>query len=425
MALGSFSTGALYELSSDEIERMLGLSETLFVEHKRGIGEEESFKLLEAVAAFANTAGGWILLGVENGEVVASVDSLWARDGAPPLIDMVRDRLRGRIDPLPAFEAKVMTEFSRGPIAVVRVYESSDTPHIVLQNGAVYVREVAGVRDASDPKRSGAGALADRHYRAVKIGSRAELLELAARGRAAEERIHELLNTPVISPLVAQLGLVFYSQQGGWRPNAIDHGLVHVRLAPYTRSPRFRGWATTVDAATAVLTAAENLADCHGLAPGWVTPHPAGASIEVPHQHPPHADGFHQTGARARVVIDGEGVSGAALRLDPPEARDALPQRFQPDELARELILPVIKAAADLLTAGEFIGRSRCQIDLVGMQHAVLIEGQGDKQPIAGWVPTTTDLTLTASDDELLGAARIASHALARSAGLPFWDRAM
>jgi hypothetical protein len=307
---------------------------------------------------------------------------------------------------------------------VVRVYESSDTPHIVLQNGAVYVREVAGVRDAADPKRSGAGTVAERHYRAMKIGSRAQLLELAARGRAAEERVQQLLNTAVISPLVAQLGLVFHHFHDGWKPHAVDHGLVHVRIAPYTRSPRFRGWATTVDAATAVRKVGEDLADCHGLAPGWVTPHPAGAFIEVPHQHPPHFDGFRRADAWARVVIDGEGVSGAALRLDPPQPSDALPRRFEPDELARELILPVVRGAADVLAAGEFIGRSRCQIDLVGMQRAILLEAQGDRHPIADWVPTTTDLTLTATGNELLEAARIAAYALARSAGLPFWDRA-
>lgn len=424
MPLGSFSTGALYELSLDDVERMLGLSETLFVEHKRGIGQEESFKLVEAIAAFANTAGGWILLGVDDGDVVATTDSLWACEGAPPLVDLVRDRIRARIDPLPAFEAKVMTEFPRGPIAVVRVYESSDTPHIVLQNGAVYVREVAGVRDAADPKGSGAGALAERHYRAMRIGSRAELLELAARGRSAEERVHALLNTALISPLVAQLGLVFHQGHDGWKPHAVDHGLVHVRIAPYTKSPRFRGWSTTVDAATAVRKVGEDLAHCHGLAPGWVTPHPAGASIEVPHQHAPHFDGFHRADAWARVVIDGEGVSGASLRLDPPQPSDALPRRFEPDELARDLILPVLRAAADVLAAGEFIGRNRCQIDLVGMQHATLIEAQGDRQPIADWVPTTSDLTLPASQDELLEAARIAAYALARSAGLPFCDRA-
>ena len=75
-----------------------------------------------------------------------------------------------------------------------------------------------------------------------------------------------------------------------------------------------------------------------------------------------------------------------------------------------------------VLAAGEFIGRSRCQIDLVGMEHVVLIESQGNHQQIAGWVPTTVDVTLTASEEELLGVGQLAARALARSADLPFYD---
>ena len=58
MALGSLSSGALYEVSVEDVDRMLSLDETLFVAHKAGIGEKESFKILQAIAAFANTAGG-------------------------------------------------------------------------------------------------------------------------------------------------------------------------------------------------------------------------------------------------------------------------------------------------------------------------------------------------------------------------------
>jgi hypothetical protein len=39
MALGSFSRGALYELTLDDVNRMLEVDESLFVEHKAGIGE--------------------------------------------------------------------------------------------------------------------------------------------------------------------------------------------------------------------------------------------------------------------------------------------------------------------------------------------------------------------------------------------------
>ena len=40
------------------------------------------------------------------------------------------------IDPLPAFEARVI-EHADGPVGVVRVYESSDTPHVSIRSGSV------------------------------------------------------------------------------------------------------------------------------------------------------------------------------------------------------------------------------------------------------------------------------------------------
>jgi predicted HTH transcriptional regulator len=70
MTLGSFSSGALYEVSVADVNRMLSLDETLFVEHKAGMGDKESFKVLQAIAAFANTAGGWLLVGVHGGKII-------------------------------------------------------------------------------------------------------------------------------------------------------------------------------------------------------------------------------------------------------------------------------------------------------------------------------------------------------------------
>jgi hypothetical protein len=427
MALGSFSSGALADLQPEDIERMLGLDETLFVEHKKGIGKDDSFKLVQAVAAFANTAGGWILVGVHEGKVVTgSEDSLpHDQDDGPTLVDQVRAHLRGRVDPLPAFEARTIAHRD-GPIGVIRVYESSDTPHVVLETGAVYVREVAGVRDASDPKPTGGGARGDRAYRAAKIGSRAELLELAARGRVAEERVGGLLNTPTVFPLVSNgLGLRFeVLGDGTLRPQLTGNGHVFVRVAPYTLAPRFRGWATTLDAAGAVIEAGEDLADRHGLTSTWVDPDPAGASIAVPVTNPPHCDPFHRLDGEARVVVDGVGMAGAAFRLDAPDpTTGVLRRRFSPEDMAVGLIVPVIAAAASVLTAGEFLGRCRCQVDLVGMQSILLVEGQGDHVPGDEWVPSTSDITLPATGDELASVARRAANAYARSARLPFWDR--
>lgn len=59
MPLGSFTRGALAELTPDDLDRMLELDETLYVEHKSDIGRDSAYGLISAVASFANTIGGW------------------------------------------------------------------------------------------------------------------------------------------------------------------------------------------------------------------------------------------------------------------------------------------------------------------------------------------------------------------------------
>jgi nitroreductase len=153
-------------------------------------------------------------------------------------------------------------------------------------------------------------------YKAVEIKSRAELLELESRSQTAEARVsHLMMNSPNF-PLIRRAGLAFDTTG---RPQVGDHALVVVRMAPYTRSRRFRGWAGSREAAAAVRVAVEDLADTHGLDPSWVTPDPAGAAVtDVPLAHPPHSGTFHPLQANARVVVDGAGLAAAALWLQAP-----------------------------------------------------------------------------------------------------------
>lgn len=55
MTLGSFVHGALAELDIQDLDRMLELDESLFVEHKGDLGDETSHQLAKSVSAFANT----------------------------------------------------------------------------------------------------------------------------------------------------------------------------------------------------------------------------------------------------------------------------------------------------------------------------------------------------------------------------------
>jgi hypothetical protein len=94
MPLGSYSTATLSQLTDADVDLMLTLQETLFIEHKSSIGTpKDCFKLRQALAWFANTAGGWILVRVSGGKVTANAQSSWVGPGAPALVDPVRERL--------------------------------------------------------------------------------------------------------------------------------------------------------------------------------------------------------------------------------------------------------------------------------------------------------------------------------------------
>lgn len=425
MATGAFARGALAELTDEELLRMLKLEETLFVEHKRGVGNDSRYQLSKAVTSFANALGGWVLLNVHEGKPAVS-EPPWAADGAPPLVDTVRERLRGEIDPLPAFEAKIMhPEDLGGPVGVVRVYESADTPHIVVGSGAVFVREVAGDKDLV--KRGGAGATSKerRRYEATQVRSQAQLRDLALRGERAATRVRALLAPGRADSLVGHL-LGFGPQTIAARPG---FGSVYVRVAPHTGHDRFRGWATTDLAASAAIDAAEELSGVKGLMPGWAKPGVAGVWVSVQ-----TIDGeYHrdstgvQLDARCDIVIESAGVVGAGLHLGVPQdprMRERLgvvpvPAR-QASGVSDRLIAPVVRAALGVLEAGGFLGRARCAIDCVGLGGPIALEMAG--ADAAGQITVESDISLPRDTGEVEAVARLAATALGRSAGLPTWD---
>jgi hypothetical protein len=421
MALGSFIHDALADLTPADLARMLELEETLFVEHKSGVSEDVPHGLMKAVSSFANTLGGWVLLGVENRRPVEETPA-WAQPGAPPLVDFVRARLRLEIDPLPAFEAKIMPLPDGKKIGVVRVYESADTPHVAIRNGAVFIREVAGDHDVAAPRKPGSGSHGERAYRAVQIRSRAQLLELAERGKSAAQRVDALLDPRHPLPLVAtQLPLRLEPlREGGFQPEFGTHPAIVVRMAPLTVSPRFRGWATTADCSAAVQAQAEALSGQNGLDPSWISPDPSGAGLAISFANPVHFDGADLAlASTAHLVIDAAGVAGAGITLMPPEDR----RRRSWLQLAQlvELLKPVISTAANLLTVGEFLGRSRCQIDLVDLSQAFLLH-EAKEDGARRWVPLGAELPLPASENHIDAVARRAANALWRSAGGAAWD---
>jgi Putative DNA-binding domain len=236
--LPSYRYTALADLTDDELRALLAEDETLFGEHKSGLGQDEAFQLVKAVASFANGFGGWVLLGVKDCR-----PSGWEPPSGP-LVDAVRQRLEGRIDPVPPFAA-ASRQIDGKTVGVVRVHESSDTPHVVTQNGGVYVREVA--QDKEHGKRA---------YRPQGVSSQYVLQQLAQRGEVAAERAERRL-APYACPFIDDVLDLRYDYDAKQRLIHVPRQpAVVVRVAPLTVTPRFAEWAVSEEAQDACVDVA-------------------------------------------------------------------------------------------------------------------------------------------------------------------------
>lgn len=90
---------ALADLSDGTLVEMRREHETRFVENKASLGKgEQAFNFAKAVASFANTLGGWVLVGLDDaGEIVA-----WDAPESHGMTDRVRQALERELDPMPA-----------------------------------------------------------------------------------------------------------------------------------------------------------------------------------------------------------------------------------------------------------------------------------------------------------------------------------
>ena len=137
MTEANFRRLSMSDLDEDALRRLVGEGELLFVERKQ---QEPKGGFGPATASFANTLGGWLLIGVTDDGELKGYDP-----GAGDFTDKIRHWLSRQVDPLPPFAAD-LRELDGVRIGVVRIFESADTPHIVIGDGSVPIREPGGLR---------------------------------------------------------------------------------------------------------------------------------------------------------------------------------------------------------------------------------------------------------------------------------------
>jgi hypothetical protein len=401
MPAGSLRISTLGELAQNEqmMKSLLAESETLFVEHKAGIARGEGYQLAKAVGSFGNTLGGWVLVGVRDGKPIP--------DWKPPdggFVDAVRQRLEGQLDPLPSFAADVL-RVEGSTIGVVRVYESTDTPHILLADGSVVVREPA--QDAKLRKRG--------QYEATPIRSHYELAQLMQRGRVAEETATSRFD-PKKSPFLEE-SLHFYGPA------------VTLRAAPLNLSSRWREWAVSESGVAAMRHMAEVSAEGRQELEA-LTPHPTGVAVRIEDQDwmKWETDGHRSFRGMRAAVVDGGGVIGLRLGyktlLGSGNSYDW--RRLADDGQLEAFLRPLVNAVVDTLADAEHLGRYAVHLiwSQMGELFRVEPENAGEGSP-PNYVPGGGFVTVDGLGDgsEREDLIRQWSEELLRATGLRVWRR--
>jgi len=376
----SFRRLAMADLDEVALRRLIDEGETLFVERKQAIPSES---LGPTVASFANALGGWVLLGVADDKTIHGYMA------TGDFVDHLRQTLRAELDPLPPFAAE-MVEIDGKEIGVVRVFESADTPHIVIGTGSVYVREPGGKRP---------------------IESHGELVQLARRGEKAwEKAAHRLrtlpfaleqLNAPELLPGVS----------GSY--DSPTHRQLILRAAPLTLPETFADQVLSRKTGTAASELAKE------VFPGSDPADPTHRWIDWAHGQRGFAATASQLSSdeRSSVIADAGGV--LILRIEWSRNRS---QPLRPESL-RQALEPLLHGLAQFLAQLDARGRIAIELVLRGFRDVHVIgdrTGSGQLRKDSFFVGA--ELTSPPDQDEIAELADRMIKEIERAAGLPAWQ---
>jgi hypothetical protein len=369
----------LADLTVDGLTALVRHGEDDLVERKRQ--PPSGTKFGATVASFANTLGGWILLGVNDDGTVRG----WEVEPAKTdLQSHLANLLRAQVDPLPPFVA-AYHQLEGQPIGVIRVFESSDVPHVERGTGAIYVRTSAGK---------------------VPVDSHAGVLALAQRGREAERAASErlvsswIIQSELSPPDVDPLRIARESD-----PQSFT---VLVRAAPLTVSPALVEWPISGAGAHVCYELVEGLLAGANDAP-WVQPRARGvavrkkASLDVGREE-----------IAITAIADSLGVVAVHIQRTARTYKEL-------HRLRSEMMRPAIDAACHLLESAEAVGRTA--IDMwFSSRKDVIRPVPVEESPRAMDFHVSSEIAIPAVDEERAALGRRWEREIARELGETRWE---
>lgn len=379
--LGGIRRLSLADLDQEALEGLARHGEDLLVERKQDLPRPPGFGA--AAGSFANTLGGWILLGIaDDGTVVG-----WEKPERLDLQSHLGNVLRAQVDPLPPFVA-AMREVDGKPVAVVRVFPSADLPHIARGTGAVHVRSSGGREPVDD------------HRTLLELARRGDDAEARARRRLAElDGVGMALRPPDFRP-----GDVAFADE-------VDVRFI-ARAAPLTVTPALAGWPLTRRAAETLAEVAGGLLPAPRMPYGREDPRvePFGRGVVV--------RGWQDIASDRRDSVTAVADSGGVVGLGVARGTHGEGGSVLLNAMLEEELQPLATALAGLLERAEAYGRAAVDLWLVLPRGASIQGGAGGMPRELKVTPVERELTVPTDAGEVRELALSWHRQLQRTAGV-------
>ena len=357
------------------------------VERKAAIPKGDG--LCPSVAAFANTRGGWILLGVDDAGPIVG----WRPPGRAQIHDHLREHLRG-VDPMPAFTAELV-DTADGPVGVLHVPESAINPHVVRERGVVYEREPGGNRP---------------------IDSQAKLLALATAPRAAQEAAVDRLTTApmmhaALRATISGPGTNGQTRVVDWVVTATPLSVSQDLAGRVRGGSQVRAFETSMTTAVAVLTGQSRQCSSETL------PRPSGVVIRGV-DHVSHNE--------FEFTIDAAGVVAARWSERLYVGSEHI------FALAARIITPLVMFASTALEACGAVGPShvhgllRIRATHPAWRHSLTVtaaDQSGELTTASEPITLGASFELPATDETIRAFSEAWAAELGRHAGMATWQR--
>jgi hypothetical protein len=369
-----------------ELERLIAAGEPGGVEFKLIVPKKDE-GLAPTFAAFANTGGGWLLLGVDDDGQVRGFDI----PGNGQAHDWLRDHLRPRVDPMPEFRTAVV-EADAAEVVVVRIVPSATAPHVLKRTGVVYERSSGSSRP---------------------IDSQGKLMAMCQQSGDAEQAAADRLIKP---PLVRE---ALAASMDGPQPNGQTRiANWYVAATPLVAPPDFgqfmlRGSSVKkieMDAAEALRHLSESERDL------WSTTKARGSGYEI--------RGESQT-TRDQLALTVDSLGAAVARWSTRLFR----QTHHLPAIGDDILLPLLRLVVAALQTGEVDGPIRVQgfllIRATDASYGPTLSvwaGGGGGEVMAETPHLFSGRLASVSDEQIRALTDAWWRDLGRAAGLPLWE---